>query len=139
MSKLTSLFRPFKMRFSSKYSAYLLMDPNDPIFSVKPFPYPTKEISHGLTGTQLQFSKSQKIVVIGILLPSPQHSVWPKMVKFYEKSHFIAWLDPKTYKNWKITSLCFAPQFSKFFKCQNRHDNLTTLNCEYLQNIHYTS
>ena len=58
------------MRFSSKYSAYLLMDPNDPIFSVKPFPYPTKEISHGLTGTQLQFLKSQKIVLIGILLPS---------------------------------------------------------------------
>ena len=28
--------------------------------------------------------------------PPPQHSDWPKMVKFYRNDHFIAWMDPKT-------------------------------------------
>ena len=138
MSKLTSLIRLFKMRFSSKYSAYLLIVPNDPFLTSNPFHTLPKKFPWTNRNTTTIF-KVPKNRAHRDITPLPQHSVWPKMVKFYEKSHFIAWLQPKTYKNWKITSLCFAPQFSKFFKCQNRHDNLTTLNCEYLQNIHYTS
>ena len=46
----------------------------------------------------------------------PQHSEWPKMVKFYRNYHFIAWIDPKTGNKQQKQDFVICPPILKMPK-----------------------
>ena len=69
--------------------------------------FPTGEQAHNYNFQ----NPKKKVVLLGMTPPSA-----PKVDKFYEKGHFITWLDPKMYKNRKNTTLWFAPPILKKFQ-----------------------
>ena len=70
--------------------------------------FPTGEQAHNYN-----FQNPKKKVVLGGMTPPPQHSDWPKKVKFYEKGHFIAQIDTKMDNKQQKHDLVNCPLFLK--------------------------